>query len=242
MATVVSALLVSSCSQSLVTGARACEAHNIQTNTCSASLAALESLKHKQFELLILDFDLGGAEDLLASQGKDIQGCPVTVVGLSGNPSGISQPARNSVPYWLAKPFSEELMGRALRAAYTTILLQRRNSFRHSVSIDASVVWDQQGRRWTLPGTTIVNISQTGLAVSSMIPVPKDTTASVDFRLPGTDYMIQAIATVIWSGNGLCGLRFTSIPSDQCRILSKWLDAQCPPDSQLIETACPSSQ
>jgi hypothetical protein len=241
MATALSALLVSGCYQSLVTGTRACEAHNIHTNICSASVDALETLKQKKFELLILDFDLGGAEGLLASQAKGFQGCPLTVVGLSANTHSIAEGDLNSVPYWVAKPFSEELMARTLRAAYTTILLQRRSSFRHSVTIDASVVWDHNGRQWTLPGTTIVDVSQTGLGIACEIALPQGATASVDFQLPGTDQMIHAIGTVMWSANGMTGLQFTSIPSHQCRILRVWLDAQCPWQTQLAENACTTS-
>src|SRR5258708_31374262 len=101
MATVLSALLISNCPQSLFISERSCAAHNVQTATCSVSFDARKILNDKNFELLILDFDLVGSAELLAMQPKDIHGCPSTIICLNHDPKAMIEAHRKQAHYCL---------------------------------------------------------------------------------------------------------------------------------------------
>src|SRR5215471_8569959 len=118
VATVLSALIVSNCSRSLFIAERACLAHRMETSCSLASRDARPILSQKGLDFLILDFDLDGANDILALQPKDYQGNPTTVIGLSREAKPLGEGQRKQVPHWLLKPLSGEVMGGVLRGAY----------------------------------------------------------------------------------------------------------------------------
>jgi hypothetical protein len=237
MATVLSALLVSGCSQSLFFSERACRAHNVETTTCLASSEAAERLRRKPFELILLDFDLVGAAGLLALHPKDIQGYATTMIGLSWAPDDFRRTFGTEVLYWLEKPLSSDQVGRTLRAAYSHILSQKRIYFRHAVNIKASATFRYQDGARQPASVMIVDISHTGLCFTAEMLPPVHAKACIDFELPGTQQVIHAVGNVIWGDNGKTGMNFRFMQSDDFTKLREWLNAQCPWEPRLVEKA-----
>lgn len=235
METSISALLVTNDSQSLFLAERTLDAHSIERVTCTTGLAALDALKARSFDLLILDIGMPGSSELLASQFTDQKNCLSTVIGLVRDPTTLSETVRKRVHYVLQQPFTVELITRTLKTAYGLMIMDKRTSFRLPVRITAKAEYQKDYEKYPLKNAVLTDISQTGLCLKTGILIPKDSTVFIDFQIPGIPTVIHATGTVIWhDAFGQAGIQFRFIPPQEFKCLRDWLNAKCPWNSELV--------
>jgi len=228
------ALLMCSDPQALGAIERTFEQYGIPAYICPDSKTAESSLNRRKFDLMVLDFDLAGAETLVDFHAMDARGIPGLIIALARDPAVLKSVLSRRVHFTLQKPLAGDLMVRTLKAAYSTIVTEKRASFRHSVRIKAEASILERSQRRSLGPATVLDVSHTGLGLQTASLVPRDATIFVDFELPQDREPIHTIGKVIWSdGQGHLGVQFRFIAPLEMKNLHLWLSTHCPWDVEL---------
>jgi CheY-like chemotaxis protein len=232
-----SAFLLSRDPQSLSITKQTCQTYGIQTTACSTGLSALEVLKRRTFDLLVLDLDMATSAELLELQASHRCNHARDVIVLTEKSQAMSAPLHQRVRNVLQKPFTSDAMAKALKAAYSLIVLEKRVTFRCAVRIHVSAWYWKDYFKQPLPNAMVLDLSQRGLRLKTEIDIPKDTTVFVDLQLPGTMDQIHVTGKVIWSDpHGRAGVQFGLAPQEFAK-LRNWLNAHCPWNSELAAPA-----
>jgi hypothetical protein len=228
------ALLMCSDPQALGAIERTFEQYGIPAYFCPDSKTAESSLNRRKFDLMVLDFDLAGAETLVDFHATDARGIPGVIIALAKDPAVLKSVLSRRVHFTVQKPLAGDLMVRTLKAAYSMIVTEKRVSFRHSVRIKAEASVLERSQRRSLGSATVLDVSHTGLGLQTGSLVPRDATVFVDFELPEDREPIHTIGKVIWSdGQGHLGIQFRFIAPLEMKNLRSWLSTHCPWDVEL---------
>ncbi|HJX84234.1 MAG TPA: PilZ domain-containing protein [Candidatus Angelobacter sp.] len=208
----------------------------IDADLCLSASTAKRLLRERPFDLLVLDFDMVGAMEVLDYDGSRAQERPSAVIAITRGVSALEGTQNKRVFFEVQKPFTVDLMAKTLKAAYSLVVKTKRDAFRHQVVIQASTSFaDNSGAKRLLPGTVITDISETGMRIKTTNSLPVGTTISVAFKLPETNTTLHTTCSVIWSdAEGQGGVRFQFIPPLEQRDLQRWMDARCPWDAELL--------
>jgi CheY-like chemotaxis protein len=228
------ALLLCNDSESLQVIDRTFEDYSVSTYSCMNGQTANVSASQRKFDLLMLDFDEPGAEELIDFRPTDLWGYPSVVIAIGSNPDVMKQALNKRVHFTLQKPFTPELMSNTLKAGYSLIVQEKRKSFRHPVLIDANATYLQDGIRLALENTRVLDISQTGLRMQSDSAIAKDSVVFLDFKLPETETPLSIIGKTMWSdADGLAGIQFRFMTPLELENLRDWLVQRYPWDVEL---------
>lgn len=210
----------------------ASRSYEITCETCFTAADAFQMIKRQKFSMLILDFDLPGAADVLRCHTENRHEHPRVVIALSSKAWSVK--AGGEIHLLVHKPCTDSLMERNLRSAYGILLHETRAAFRHAVEIGASASFIQRGRRLTLQNTVLRDLSSTGLRLKTDSLLLKDSTVFIDFQLPGTHDQVHAVGRIIWTKpQGEAGVQFLSVPAPEFQRLKEWLAARCPWTTEL---------
>src|SRR5262249_17961849 len=153
------ALLLCSDPQALGTVERTFEQYGIPAYFCADSKTAEGSLNRRKFDLMVLDFDLAGAETLVDFHAMDARGIPGVIIALARDPGVLKSVLSRRVHFTLQKPVGSELMVRTLKAAYSMIVAEKRISFRYTVRTKAEASVLERGQRRSLGQATVLDVS-----------------------------------------------------------------------------------
>ena len=201
--------------------------YGIELHCAQSAADADQWVRGRRLDLVLCDYDAPGVSDLACLQpNTKWRGISMVIVG--------SQHARDlrskRVHCTLAKPLSLDVLGRGLRASYTTMARHRFAAYRHSLALKPLAgTLEYRGRQRPLAYTSIANLSQTGLCLAGPEPLPQGGTVNVNFSLPDTDEILNVLGTIIWSDtSGRSGVRFRAISAEQERRLQQSLKARLP--------------
>lgn len=216
--------------------------HDIGAERCTSSAAASQALVSRRFDFLILDFAQPGITDLL-EPARNRSTCNV-VVGMVGSSEQVKSAHERRVHLVAQKPFTAALVTRVVKAAQSLLLAGRRMSYRHVVKIKARVSLLSGGERRELNAAMLHDISQGGVCLHTDPALPKDALVALDFPLPDTQDSIQSNGRVVWCGaNGMAGVHFESISSQNAKKLREWSSARSPWSVEAIaNTNCGQTQ
>jgi CheY-like chemotaxis protein len=232
------ALLLCNDSESLQVIDRTFEDYSVSTYFCMNGQTANVSASQRKFDLLMLDFDEPGADELIDFRPTDLWGYPSVVIAMGSNPEVMKQALNKRVHFTLQKPFTPELMSNTLKAGYSLIVQEKRKSFRHPVCIDANATYLQGDTRFVLENARVLDISQTGICMQSDSAIAKDSIVFLDFKLPETEVPLSVIGKVMWSdSNGRAGIQFRFMTPIELQNLRNWLVQRYPWDVELAERA-----
>jgi len=203
------------------------EEYGISIKVADSVAAASQLIKSTKFDLAIYDNDVPGALDLAAGRSPILN--PKLVFALVRN-TNRSDAVGKRVHFVVQKPFTADLFARSLRAAYGTMLRDRRISFRHPVKIKpVSSVLVQEGGSQTLQASTILDLSQAGLCIQTVETLPQGASLEIEFQLPEGKERIHVTGSVMWSrASGRTGVKFVHVPPTEQQILTLWLDSLLP--------------
>ena len=238
METNLSAFLLSSDLEALLVLKQTFGQYGIQPITCRTASAAPDVLKHKRFDLFVLDFALPGAGELLGQLHSNGTGHAHTVIALTPRTATVEEALRKQVRHVLPKPFTLETATRTLKASYGLIAMEKRAYFRCAVRIGATAFYEENGVKRPLQNAALRDVSQCGLCLKTDIVLQKDTTVFVDFQLPASGAKIHTIGKVMWSdGHGSSGVLFKTVQPEESGQLRAWLNSQCPWSTELSPKA-----
>ena len=119
----------------------------------------------------------------------------------------------------MQKPGSSEHALRCMRAAYGSLMRQRRTAFRAVVRIPVEV------RRDALSfSAVIVNLSHSGLCLYADADLAVRDCLETDFSLPSSTTPIRTTGRVVWVKHNHAGIKFSSMSQQDFVILKNHLD------------------
>lgn len=230
------ALLVSSDPGSLAVTQKVLEEYGVSVKIVASAQAAEKLIKTTKFDLGIFDHDVPDALNLTAKRGTSAN--PQMVFAMLRS-TQVNDVRGKRVHFVVQKPFTADLFARSLRAAYGTMIRERRVGFRHPVQIKpASSVLIQEYGNQSLQSSIILDLSQTGLCIQTKEILPQGATLQVDFHLPDSKELIHVTGSVMWTrASGRTGLRFTNVPMAEHKYLTAWLDSILPYEAEAIPRA-----
>lgn len=233
---VISTLLVVSDASSLFVIDQVFKSYATETKACVNLGQALQTLRQRKFDLLLLDVDLPWATEVLEVFRNDYRGYASIVIAVTESPLSVKERAAVCLSLVLQKPFTAASVEKTLRAAYPLIIEERRSKFRYSVHIPASAAILESGQKHSLPQPIIQDISYTGLRLRVDRTLTPDARILVDFQLPGSLEDIHVSGKVIWSdAHGQTGIQILYAPPQELKKLRAWLAAKCPLDMELMD-------
>jgi response regulator RpfG family c-di-GMP phosphodiesterase len=192
----------------------------IQVELSSSPESAIRELCRRKFEAVFVDLSMGDTGVQLLKKLRD----------LTSNKHAISfaiveGDQHAATRFWahanfvLKLPFSAGSAEGVLRAAFPLMHREARRYYRHQVAARTFVKRVQEPEFLA----TSANISETGMAVITPIPLSPGERVFVRAELPGFGGHFTSRAEVCWNGNGLAGLRFVNMLPNSVDCLKAWI-------------------
>ena len=192
----------------------------IETEVCTESDSALDAVSNRKLDTLIIDWTGNQPEQVVSAMRHSQDNArSMVLVMVNGTPE-MQAATRAGASFIMNKPINFEQATRCLRAAYGTMLQQRRRAARYPVDIPVTANIIGQGQA----GGKITDLSAGGLAFQGKLPLYKDEQLSFEFKLPGTSTTIHASGKVVNTDRkSHVGICFTSVPENELTMLKQWL-------------------
>jgi len=207
----------------------------IETQICQETDSALEAVNHRRLDTVIVDWDgTHNAARVLRATRNSSWNCNSTVLAMVNAGPEMHDALRAGANFLIHKPSDLDGVARCLRAAYGTMIWQRRRAARCPVDIPVVVRFSELGKI----DAKISDISVGGLALQCRRPVDVHRQVSLNFALPDSDILVHAAGEVVNAdGKGRAGVRFSFIPHSELKLLESWLMVHL---AKLEDTEMPS--
>jgi DNA-binding response OmpR family regulator len=182
--------------------------------------SAVEAVTHRRVDALIVDWDLANDPTrVVRSARKSSPNRNSTIVAIvdAGSETHALMVGANFMIY---KPVDLDRANRCMRAAYGTMLQERRRAAR--VSADIPVIARVAGLG--VMEARVSDLSIGGLALQCDQQLQIDREVSLELSLPpGNDTMRVTGKVVNCNETGRAGIRFSSVPEEDLSVLENWL-------------------
>jgi len=199
------------------------ETFAITTEVCGELDSALDAVTHRRLDTVIVDWN--GVRDpnrVVCAARKSSPNSNSTIVAMvdQGSEAHALLAGAN---FMIHKPMDIDHARRCMRAAYGTMLQNRRRAARVAVQLPV-VVRVVGGARFD---ATISDISIGGLALNCQQPLEIDQKVTALFTLPSSRSLIYLSGAVVnTDGKGRAGVRFSFIPDEDLTALQTWLASE----------------
>jgi hypothetical protein len=192
----------------------------IKTEVCGKLDSALDAVNHRRLDTVVVDWNgVNNPNRLVCAARNSSPNSSATIVAMVDR-SSEAYPLLAGANFMIHKPLDFEQARRCMRAAYGTMLQNRRRSARLPVSLPV-VVRVVEGRRFE---ARISDISIGGLALECAESLELDRKVTALFSLPGTEGLIYLSGSVVnTDGKSRAGIRFSFIPEQDLSLLQTWL-------------------
>jgi hypothetical protein len=196
------------------------DSFGIQTEVCTEVGSALEAVTHRRLDAVIVDWNAANDPTrVVRSARKSSPNCNSTIVAMvdAGSETHALLVGANFMIY---KPVDLDHARRCMRAAYGTMLQERRRAARISVDIAVAARTTELG----ILESRISDLSVSGLALQCMVPLQIDREVSLVFSLPGTNDVVRITGKIVnRNTTGRAGVRFSFVPEEDLSLLERWL-------------------
>ncbi|HLM82483.1 MAG TPA: PilZ domain-containing protein [Terriglobales bacterium] len=195
----------------------------IATEISGEMEAALDAVTHRRLDAVIVDWE--GAYDptrVVRAARKSSPNANSTIVAMVSKGSE-THALLVGANFMIHKPTDVEHARRCMRAAYGTMLQNRRRAAR--VAVDLPVV----ARVADLGPieARISDLSIGGLALQCTRPLQGNQQVMANFSLPRTNQLIHVTGCVVNANStGRAGVRFSFVPDEERVVLENWLAAE----------------
>jgi hypothetical protein len=213
-------LLFSSDAQVLGIMNQVLDSFAIKTEVCGELDSALDAVTHRRLDTVIVDWN--GVYDpnrIVSAARKSSPNSNSTIVAMvdQGSEAYALLAGAN---FMIHKPIDSDHAGRCMRAAYGTMLQNRRRAARVAVDLPA-VIRVIGGEKFE---ARISDISIGGVALQCKQSLQLDQKVTALFSLPGTNGLIYLSGAVVNADDrGRVGIRFAFIPEEDLSLLQQWL-------------------
>lgn len=192
----------------------------IQTEVCNELNSALDAVTHRRLDAVIVDWD--GTFDptrIVRATRKSSPNSNSTIVAMV-NGQSETHALLVGANFMIHKPTDIDHARRCMRAAYGTMLQNRRRAAR--VPVDIAVV-----ARVAETGeiqARISDLSIGGLALQCTRSLPINREVLTQFSLPRINGVIHATGRIVNANEtGRAGIRFSFVPEEDRNLLEGWL-------------------
>jgi hypothetical protein len=196
----------------------------IETQVCVELASAVDAVTHRRLDTVIVDWngDYTPTRVLRATRGSSWNS-KSTILAMVNAGAEMHTALRAGANFLIHKPSDLDGVARCLRAAYGTMLQQRRRSARCPADIPVTAKFAELGKI----EARIIDISAGGLALQCTQPVEVDRQVSVSFLLPASNILIHVAGKVANADRtGRAGVCFSFIPQSELKLLESWLAIQ----------------
>jgi ActR/RegA family two-component response regulator len=192
----------------------------IKTEVCTEIGPALDAVNHRRLDTVIVDWNMANDPTrVVRSARKSSPNSNSTIVAMvdaGSEPHALLVGAH----FMIYKPVDLDHASRCMRAAYGTMLQERRRAARVSVDIPVTARISDLG----ILEARVSDLSIGGLALRCEQPLQIDREVSLTFTLPGTNGVMRINGKVV-NGNatGRAGVRFSFVPEEDLDLLQSWL-------------------
>lgn len=192
----------------------------IQTEVCTEIAPALEAVSHRRLDAVIVDWNTANDPTrIVRSARKSSPNSNSTIVAMvdAGSETLALLVGANFMIY---KPVDLDHATRCMRAAYGTMLQERRRAARVSVDIPVDARISEIG----IIQARVSDVSIGGLALQCERQLQIDREVSLVLSLPGANGPVRVTGKVV-NGNaaGRAGIRFSCVPEEDLDLLESWL-------------------
>ena len=191
----------------------------IAADICRDLATAANLINIRKFEAIVVDLALGeqGIDVLERIRRSPSNQNSVTFAVVDSD--GVAD-AKFQPNFIIAKPLTEDLIGSVLKAALGLIIRDYRRYFRCPLVVPVLIRLEGMAK---VP-CTMMNISEGGLAVNTVVHFNPGTAVKVEFTLPGKPTAFALDAEICWcDGKGLAGLHFRPASLEHRQRLQSWL-------------------
>jgi len=121
----------------------------------------------------------------------------------------------------MRRPFSAASIDLSLKAAYGSIVRERRRYFRYPVEVPVAIL---RAATQTVHGHTF-NVSEGGMSIITAVSLGTGDPVQLQFDLPGNGFHFELESTVCWAKDQQVGMRFNSLSRQQTSKLQEWLSS-----------------
>jgi CheY-like chemotaxis protein len=199
---------------------------SIETEVCTDYTPALDAVTHRGLDMVVVDWKPTNYPTRVVSAARlSSPNANSTILAMVNGRSEAQAALLSGANFILHKPADLDHARRCVKAAYGTMLQQRRRSARCPVDIPVEPVVAEIGQI----EARITDISIGGLALRCKVSLEIGWTVRVCFILPGTDAGIQVKGRVVNADkNGRAGLSFSALPEQEIGRLVDWLARMLP--------------
>ncbi len=192
----------------------------IDTEVCGEVDSALDTVNHRRLDTVIVDWEgIADPTRVVRAARKSSPNSNSIIVAMV-NAGSETHALLVGANFMILKPADLEHANRCMRAAYGTMLQNRRRAAR--VSVDLPVV----ARVVDMGGidARISDLSVGGIALQCRQPLQVDQEILAQFSLPGYPDVIHVTGKVVnANANGRAGVRFSYVPEEDMNLLENWL-------------------
>jgi ActR/RegA family two-component response regulator len=203
---------------------------SLSPEACEDAVSAGLLLKRRKFDAVIVDLRLRDQSGLVLDDVRFSSSNRTTVTfGISDNDAEVNSACRKKSRFIFERPLSARSIHKTLKPAYGLILRERRRYFRCPVSVPVIIQRESMQEVWC----NSLNISEGGMALSTLVPLVAGESVRVQFTLPNHERTCSAESRICWGKTGQLGIRFVAISNEQKSELEVWL-------SQKLEEMLPT--
>jgi CheY-like chemotaxis protein len=209
---------------------RVLEELTIKVESCPDLVRAAIRLAQQRFDVVIIDCDSQKEVNALLRETRvsRLNDSTLAVAVVSGQGS-IREMFSLGVNFVLYKPVSHDRALSSLRAARAVMRKEKRRSVRATVHTHATVDYANVAQE----KATLMDLAQDGMAVLFGKKLPPTSKVYFQFQLPGQRSSVRLSGQVLWQDwNGRAGIQFVDVPKASRRLLTEYLSANLPKDSE----------
>lgn len=223
---VFSALLLSHDASSLYVAKKVFEQFGIDVSTARSGIELDELVARRRYDLVVLDTEAFGAGNVACLEPETRwSGISLLLKGKSG-----VETRGKRVHLVVPKPLTPGVLARGIKAAYTSMAKNRLATYRHPVTLKllyARLL--QHGMQRPMDRTTVLNVSQTGLCLSTSEVLPPGALVIGNLPLPESNESVNISGTIVWSHpSGRTGLKFQRLSPFEQKKLQEHLNPRLP--------------
>jgi hypothetical protein len=182
--------------------------------------SAIRKMRWQKVDAFFVDRDLDpdlSVLDSMRTAPSNRRALGFAIIPREHSPGGAFRLA----DFLLDKPLLHARLNQTIRAAYGIMLKERMRYFRHALRTDVTLI---RSAPQTACATTL-NVSQTGMALQSAVPIVPEDIVEVRFSLPDSAEQLKCQGRTIWKdARGKAGFEFTKmLPGDRER-LTRWTE------------------
>jgi ActR/RegA family two-component response regulator len=191
----------------------------IETEVCKELDTALEAVTHRRLDAVIVDWDGEFDPSRIVRATRKSSPNSNSIIVAMVNRNSETHALVVGANFMIHKPADVDQAKRCIRAAYGSMLENRRRAARVPVDIPVMARIAELGE----VKARISDLSVGGLALQCVQPLPVNREMLTQFPLPGTGVIHAAGRIVNANSTGRAGVRFSFMTDEDRTLLESWL-------------------